>query len=239
MALLFFEARAAQGYALVDEDIISDLGRFTHHDSHPVIDEQPAADLCARMNLYAGQKARQMADQSGDELEMMVPEPVRDSMEPDSVQSRVGQDDLEAGPRGRVAFKDSLDVLAHAAYESHARFLLDASGVAKLCSRSHRHAGSRHGPRAASRHCASRDGVGEASRYPCEAYTRLSQSGPASSLRPHCWKGPPYPSAVCRRSIQSARARARRFRRHCQAHAPCSRRAASLRGSDNTGSAPF
>src|SRR3990170_3251469 len=42
---------------VIQRAVISNLGRFTDHDAHAVIDEKPPPDLRARMNLYAGQPA--------------------------------------------------------------------------------------------------------------------------------------------------------------------------------------
>ena len=47
VALAGREAGAAERHALVDRHVLADLGRLADHDAHPVVDEQPVADVGA------------------------------------------------------------------------------------------------------------------------------------------------------------------------------------------------
>ncbi len=47
----------AEGHALIDRYVVTDLGRLADDHTHAVVDEQAAADARARMDLDAGQEA--------------------------------------------------------------------------------------------------------------------------------------------------------------------------------------
>src|SRR3984957_12320808 len=110
MPFSFFEAGAAERDALVDEHVVADFDGLAEHHAHPMIDEQAPADCRAGMNLDASEPSRQLADHPAKKLAVMLPEPVREAVKPDRMQSRVREHDLERGARGRVAVKDRLDV---------------------------------------------------------------------------------------------------------------------------------
>ena len=57
VALALFPGGAAQGHAMVERAVVADFGGFADHHTHAVIDEEAPADLGARMDLDAGQKA--------------------------------------------------------------------------------------------------------------------------------------------------------------------------------------
>src|SRR5262249_44948021 len=44
MAFLLLQARATQRHALVDEDVVADLGSLTNHHAHAMIDKEPPAN---------------------------------------------------------------------------------------------------------------------------------------------------------------------------------------------------
>ena len=64
MALDPRRRRAAEGDALVERYVIADLGGFADHHAHAMVDEKAPADLSAGMNLDAGEKAADVADEA-------------------------------------------------------------------------------------------------------------------------------------------------------------------------------
>ena len=50
----------AKRHALVERDIVTDLGGFADHHAHPVVDEYTLPDACPRMNLNAGEHPAHM-----------------------------------------------------------------------------------------------------------------------------------------------------------------------------------
>ena len=57
---------AAQGDPVEQQHIVADHRRLADHDSHAVIDEQPAAQLRTRMDFHAGHGSHRLGKQPGD-----------------------------------------------------------------------------------------------------------------------------------------------------------------------------
>ena len=115
MAFFLLEAGAAKRHALVDQHVVADFRGLADHDAHAVIDEEAPADVRAGMDFDAGDPARELAQQPAEQLQLMLPQPMRHAIEPDGVQSRIAEHHFERGARGRVAVEDRLDVFAHSA----------------------------------------------------------------------------------------------------------------------------
>src|SRR5690606_9196182 len=84
-------ALPAQGDAVVDRDVITDLARLADDDTHRVIDEQPTPDDGARVNLHPREVPRPLRVHAGDEAHPVLPQPVRPAVDPHRVQPRVVQ----------------------------------------------------------------------------------------------------------------------------------------------------
>ena len=65
LALLL--AGAAQGHALVEQNVVADFGGLADHHAHAVVDEEPAADRRAGMDLDARQGAAELRNERGPE----------------------------------------------------------------------------------------------------------------------------------------------------------------------------
>jgi hypothetical protein len=65
------------------------------------------------MNFDSGEKSSQVADETRWEIELFSVEPVRQAMELDCVESRVGQHDLYSGTRCRIATLYRLDFVSN------------------------------------------------------------------------------------------------------------------------------
>ena len=68
---------AAQRDMLVNGDVVADLGALAD-DAEAVVEEEALADLRAGMNVDRGQEAREMVDQPREEIEVPLPQPVRE-----------------------------------------------------------------------------------------------------------------------------------------------------------------
>ena len=64
--------RATQRDALVDGDVVPDLGRLTDH-GEAVVDEEVAADLRTGVDVDRRQEARDVIDQPRREIELPFP----------------------------------------------------------------------------------------------------------------------------------------------------------------------
>ena len=63
---------AAERHMLIDRHVIADLGAFANH-AKAMVEEETLADFRARMDVDAGQEAREMVDQPRDEIEPTLP----------------------------------------------------------------------------------------------------------------------------------------------------------------------
>ena len=87
--------------ALVDGDVVADLGGLADH-GEAVVDEEVAADLGAGMDVDRGQEAREMVHQPRQEIELPVPQPVADAVKAERQDAGIEQDfpaRLAAGSR--------------------------------------------------------------------------------------------------------------------------------------------
>ena len=101
---------AAERDALVYEYILSDLSRFADHNAHAVIDKKASADSCARVNFYAGQAARELADDAGQSEPSGQVEAVCEAVEQDGVKAGITQQDFRYAARRRVPAKHGVDL---------------------------------------------------------------------------------------------------------------------------------
>src|SRR3546814_19240390 len=83
---------AAERDALIDRDIVADLGGLADHDAETMIDEEVPADLRARMDVDRGQETRQVIDEAREEEQPRLEQPVRDAVHTDREQPRIKQE---------------------------------------------------------------------------------------------------------------------------------------------------
>ena len=103
---------AAERHAVVEHDVVADPRRLADHHAHPVIDEEAPADARARVDLDAGEEARELRQEPRRRAQTRPPQPVGHPVRPDRVQPGVRERDLEAAARGRVVPACVADVLA-------------------------------------------------------------------------------------------------------------------------------
>ena len=88
-------------------------------DPHAVVDEEAASHLGAGVNFNAGEKARELRDESCQEAHPMTPEPVAQVMRPHGVQAGVADKNFEVGSGRGVGLEDGGDVFAYGLKEAH------------------------------------------------------------------------------------------------------------------------
>src|SRR3546814_20829237 len=80
---------AAERDALIDRDIVADLGGLADDDAETMIDEEVPADLRARMDVDRGQETRQVIDEAREEEQPRFEQPVRDAVHTAREQPRI------------------------------------------------------------------------------------------------------------------------------------------------------
>jgi hypothetical protein len=105
VALTRGEARAAERHALVDRDVVADLGRLADHHARAVVDEEAVADPGVRMDLDVRERAREEGQHARRQRHPVLLEGVRDAVRQQRLHAGPGGEDLErADPAGgRIA----------------------------------------------------------------------------------------------------------------------------------------
>src|SRR5690606_1916706 len=104
---------SAEGDAVIEQHVVADLGGLADYHAHPMVDEEPSADLRAGMDLDAGEPARKLRIGAREEAQAPAPQRMRDPMRPHRVQTRVEETDLQPCSGGRIAQARGDDVLAY------------------------------------------------------------------------------------------------------------------------------
>src|SRR5674476_1657511 len=107
------ETRSTQGDALVQGDVLADLGGLADHHAQGVVDEQPWAEDGTGMDIDSGEHPRDRRDEPPEQQVVTAPEPVGQPVRPNGVQTRVAQHDLGGTARRGVAVTDRPYVTAH------------------------------------------------------------------------------------------------------------------------------
>ena len=101
--------RSAQRHPVVDRAVVAHFRRLADHDAHAVVDEDAAADLCARMNFNAGEEAPDVGDPAGEAFPTLKQTPVRRAMDHHRMKPRIGKDDFKRAVRSRILFPDGFN----------------------------------------------------------------------------------------------------------------------------------
>ena len=107
------EALGAQGGALVDAHVASDLAGLPDHHAGAVVDEEALADGGAGVDVDAGDAVRMLAHDARDQRDLQQVELVGDAVLDDRLHAGVAEDDLVAAHRRRVASVGRLHVQQH------------------------------------------------------------------------------------------------------------------------------
>ena len=102
-SLLAGRPSATQRHTVIKGAVVADLGGLADHDTHAVIDEQPAADAGAGMDLDAGQHPPDMRDEAAQEVEAALPQPMRGPEIEQGLETGVTQHDFQPRARRRIA----------------------------------------------------------------------------------------------------------------------------------------
>ena len=109
MALAFIPRRTAERHAVIERAVVADFSGLADHDAHAVIDEKTPADLRARVNFDAGEKAANMRDHARKPAQALAPEPVREPVDQQRMKAGIAGDDFPRIAGRRVALEDDRD----------------------------------------------------------------------------------------------------------------------------------
>ena len=110
-------AGAAQGYALIDGDVVTDLRRLAD-DDEAVVDEEVASDLGTGVNIDRGQEAGEVIDQPREEEGSRLIQPMRDPVPGQRPDAGV-QQNLRTRMRSGIASPDRIEISGQSARHEH------------------------------------------------------------------------------------------------------------------------
>ncbi|MNV31191.1 hypothetical protein D3C71_1224900 [compost metagenome] len=110
VTLALVPAGATQGHALINSDVVADLGGFTDDDAHAMVDEEATTDLGSRMDLDSGQPAAEVRHQPRQPFQVRAPQHRRQTVNPDGVHAGVAGQDFKSVTRRRVSMEYALDI---------------------------------------------------------------------------------------------------------------------------------
>ncbi len=110
VALALVPAGATQGHALIQRDIVADLGGFADDDAHAMVNEEAPADGGAGVDLDAGHPAPEVGHQARQPFEVALPQGIAQAVQPDRVHAGVAGQHLEGVARRRVSMEYALDI---------------------------------------------------------------------------------------------------------------------------------
>ena len=155
VALALVLAGAAQGDPVVDQAVVADLRRLADDNAHAVVDDEPAADPGAGVDLNAGPEPAPLAHQPGNEEQPVPVEEVGQPVVQRGMHPRIEQENLQPAPGRRVPG------------------LIGPQGLSQSCQRKHLPDAKKRLP------C---QGAREAGN--CRGSTLISHSGAGNGARP-------------------------------------------------------
>ena len=135
VALALVQTDAAERDAVIQRHVVADLRRFADDNAHAVINEKAVADFCARMNFDPGDAARKLRQPSSQQFQIVRPQPMRDAIRPQGVQSRIEQRDFEWVARGGIAVEHGLQIAVNDAEHKKLREMKNNASNVKLALR--------------------------------------------------------------------------------------------------------
>ena len=106
--------RPTKGHLVVQHDVVADFSCLTNNNTAAVVNEEPPADGCTRVDLNAGQRPHRLRQQTrGGFPTGLVPQTVNPPMRPNGVQARVAQRSDNIVRRRGVTAAGIVEVFAH------------------------------------------------------------------------------------------------------------------------------
>ena len=103
-------AQCAQGDALIDLHVLTDVGGLADDDAGAVVDEEVAADLCAGVDVDTGAAVGVLRHHAGDHGDGLKVEKVCHAIGKDGEETGIGEGHFLAVLCGGVAVKDGVNV---------------------------------------------------------------------------------------------------------------------------------
>src|SRR4051812_2395867 len=102
MALALFVTSATQRHALVEQNVVADLGSFPDHNPRAMVDEESAPNSCARVDLYTCEEAAELRNHPWHQGQIPLVKTMGQAVKQNRMKARVAKHDLEPALGRRV-----------------------------------------------------------------------------------------------------------------------------------------
>ena len=102
VALAVLKGGSTKGDALVERDVIANDGGLADHHADAMVDKKAVTNGRRWVDVNVREHSRNCLHYSSYQAKVMIPQPVGDSVAPDSVEAGVRQDDFERGASSRI-----------------------------------------------------------------------------------------------------------------------------------------
>src|SRR5262245_25937973 len=111
MTLALVPGSAAERNAVIEPAIVTDIGCFSDHDAHAVVDEKASADGRPGMDLDPSEPPREMRDETRQPFESEFPHPMGKPVELKRVKSWITSDDFPIRTGCRITLENDSHLL--------------------------------------------------------------------------------------------------------------------------------
>src|SRR4051794_35823999 len=111
MPLAALAAGAAQRDALVQQNVVTDDSGFTDHHARAVINEEPAPDHRAGVNLDLGEEAADLREDTRQQRDVPAIKFMGEAVRQDGVEPRIAEEDFDDALGRRIFPENGLDLL--------------------------------------------------------------------------------------------------------------------------------
>ncbi len=96
-----------------------------------MVNEEPPADSGSGVNFNVGQEAIDMSEETSQELDLMSPEEVGQTMKPEGMKARIAENDLRRASRCGIFGKNCLNIFFQNFKQDTCHFLLYKPAAAR------------------------------------------------------------------------------------------------------------
>ncbi len=124
VSLALVPTGAAQGHALIQGDIVTNLSSLTNNHTQAVIDKEAAPDLGPRMDLNSGKPATDGGQKTGQPFQVVGPQPMRGPVQQQRMQTGIAGQNLNGITSRWVTMKYTLNIFFDSSEHKVSRLLL-------------------------------------------------------------------------------------------------------------------
>jgi hypothetical protein len=116
MPLALLVTSSTERDSLVKEYVVTDLSRFSYHDTASVIDEETTSDDGGGVNFDSSEEPAELGNQTGHKRHAPLVKPMSKPVGHRGVEARIAKENLQDAPCRWILPKDGCDLLSNRFY---------------------------------------------------------------------------------------------------------------------------